>query len=107
VPVVVTNNSQTSAPLQVAAPAFSHYSGAAHAIASHYPGSALLGTSTAPAGFGPTNPATPMGIEVTGAPSNATLPVSFIDAVFSPAGASPDRHPAAGVATHGRGCHPG
>jgi uncharacterized protein (TIGR03437 family) len=88
--VVVTNNSQTSAPLnaqlQAAAPAFFLYSGTSNAIASHYPDYALVGTSNAPAhpndvlilwatGFGPTDPATPAGLVVTGAPSTATLPV--------------------------------
>jgi len=90
VPVVVTNNSQTSAPLnaqlQAAAPAFFLNSGTSNAIASHYPDYALVGTSNAPAhpndvlilwatGFGPTDPATPAGLVVTGAPSTATLPV--------------------------------
>jgi uncharacterized protein (TIGR03437 family) len=115
VSVVVTNNSQVSAPfsaqLATYSPAFFLYTGTSYAIVSHYPDYALVGNPSAipgtiaakpgdvlilwGTGFGPTNPPTPSGIEVTGAPAVAALPtitvggvaVIVISAVLSPGSA--------------------
>jgi uncharacterized protein (TIGR03437 family) len=115
VPVVVTNNGQVSAAfmaqLQTYAPAFFLYTGTDYAIAQRYPDNTLvgnpsvtLGTAAAQAGdvlilwatgFGPTNPPTPAGIVVSGAPGVLTLPavsvggvpVMVISAVLSPGSA--------------------
>ncbi|HUB81446.1 MAG TPA: FG-GAP-like repeat-containing protein [Bryobacteraceae bacterium] len=115
VSVVVTNNSQVSAAfnaqLSTYSPAFFLYTGTSYAIASHFPDYGLVGNPNAipgtiaahpgdvlilwTTGFGPTNPATPAGIVVTGAPAAATLPVvtvggmpvSVISAVLSPGSA--------------------
>jgi uncharacterized protein (TIGR03437 family) len=113
--VVVTNNGQVSAPftaqLQTYSPAFFLYTGTSYAIASHYPDYALVGNPSVVAGtivaqpgdililwatgFGPTNPATPAGIEVVAASSVAALPtitiggtpVTVLSAVISPGSA--------------------
>jgi uncharacterized protein (TIGR03437 family) len=115
VPVVVTNNGQPSAPfsaqLAAAAPAFFLYPGTSYAIAQHYPDYADVGNPNLisytvaahpgdvlilwATGFGATNPSTPAGVEVTGAPTVATaptitvggVPVSVINAVLSPGSA--------------------
>jgi uncharacterized protein (TIGR03437 family) len=114
VPVIVTNGQVSaafSAQLQTYAPAFFLYSGTAYAIAQIYPGNALVGdpsqisgtVAAAPGdvlifwttGFGPTSPATPAGIVVSGAPAVQTLPVvtvggtpvTVISAVLSPGSA--------------------
>jgi uncharacterized protein (TIGR03437 family) len=112
VPIVVTNNSQMSAPFnaQVAtySPAFLLYGGASYAIASHYPDYSFVGNpSTIPGtiaanpgdtlvlwgvGFGPTNPSIPAGTAVTGTPTvNGSVsvtvggaPVNVLYAVLSP-----------------------
>jgi len=91
VSVVVTNNGQQSAAftaqLQAVSPAFFLYNG--YAIASHYPDYALVGYAGAPAmagdivilwgtGFGPTNPYTPAGVVVSGAPAATAVPVITI-----------------------------
>ncbi|MDE3165531.1 MAG: SBBP repeat-containing protein [Acidobacteriota bacterium] len=93
--VVVTNNSQVSAPFRAPlvsyAPAFFLYGGTSYAIASRNPDYALLGNPSAvpgtiPAkpgdvlilwgtGFGPTNPPAPSGVTVTTALPVATAPV--------------------------------
>jgi len=93
--VVVTNNGSVSPPataqLQLFSPAFFQYSGTSYAIATRYPDNALLanpasvpGTVAAKpgdvvilwgTGFGATNPNTPAGVVVTGAPSVANPPV--------------------------------
>jgi len=95
VAVVVHNNGQVSAPvmaqMQTYAPAFFLYSGTNYAITSHYPDYGLVGNpavipGTVAAkpgdvlilwgtGFGPTNPAQPAGVEVSGAPVAVTAPV--------------------------------
>ena len=97
VPVVVTNNGQQSAAftaqLEAFSPAFFLYNG--YVIASHYPDYALMGNASAPAapgdililwgtGFGPTNPATPAGVVVTGAPAAATAPVITVGGMQVP-----------------------
>jgi uncharacterized protein (TIGR03437 family) len=115
VQVVVTNNGAVSAPfnaqLQTYAPAFFLYTGTSYAIASHYPDYALVGNPSVIAGtiaaqpgdvlilwatgFGPTDPATPAGIEVVAASSVATqptitiggVPVTVLSAVISPGSA--------------------
>lgn len=103
VAVVVTNNSQTSASfnaqLETASPAFFLYPGTSDPIASHFPDYGLVGTSSAPAhpgdvlilwatGFGLTNPPTPAGIVITGAPATATLPVITIGGAQVPVSAA-------------------
>jgi uncharacterized protein (TIGR03437 family) len=115
VPVVVTNNGQVSAAfmaqLQTYAPAFFLYTGTEYAIAQHYPDNALVGNPSLVSGtvaakpgdvlilwgtgFGPTNPPTPAGVVVSGAPGGSTLPavtvggvpVTVISAVLSPGSA--------------------
>jgi uncharacterized protein (TIGR03437 family) len=115
VPVVVMNNGQMStaftAQLQTYAPAFFLYTGTDYAIAQRYPDNALVGNpSVIPGtvaarsgdvlilwatGFGPSNPLTPAGIVVSGAPGVLTLPlvtvggvtVTVISAVLSPGSA--------------------
>ena len=115
VPVVVTNNGQMSAAftaqLQTYGPAFFLYAGTPYPIAQHYPDNALVGNpslipgtiATKPGdvltlwatGFGPTNPPTPAGIKVSGAPGVATLaavtvggvPATVISTVLSPGSA--------------------
>jgi uncharacterized protein (TIGR03437 family) len=97
VPVVVTNNGQVSAAftaqLQSAAPAF-FMSPTYNVYASVIPGYTAV-TSTAPAmpgdlavlwgtGFGPTNPHTPAGTIVTGAPATATFPVVTVGGMTVP-----------------------
>ena len=92
--VVVTNNGQTSAAvtaqMQAYGPAFFTYEG--YAIASSYPGYALVGNPSAPVhpgdvlilwgtGFGPTTPATPAGVVVTGAPLVSAAPVVTVGGV--------------------------
>jgi uncharacterized protein (TIGR03437 family) len=113
--VVVKNNGTASAAfpatLQPFAPAFFQYTLTPYAIATRYPDNALIGNpSVIPGtvaakpgdvlilwatGFGPTDPPTPAGIAVTGAPKAATLPsitvggvpVTTIYAVLSPGSA--------------------
>lgn len=113
--VVVTNNGAVSKPfvaqLQSFAPAFFQYTGTAFAIAERYPDYALVanpasisGTVAAKpgdililwgTGFGATDPTTPAGIAVTGAPAVAALPsvtvggvpVTVISGVLSPGSA--------------------
>jgi uncharacterized protein (TIGR03437 family) len=115
VPVVVTNSGQVSAAftaqLQTYGPAFFLYTGTSYAIASHFPDYGLVanpslipGTVAAKpgdvlilwaTGFGPTNPPTPAGIAVSGAPATATaptitvggVPVTTISSVLSPGSA--------------------
>jgi uncharacterized protein (TIGR03437 family) len=92
--VVVSNNgsisSASTAQLQTFAPAFFQYSGTPYAIATRYPDNALIANPGAIAGtvaakpndvlilwgtgFGPTNPAVPAGVVVTGAPAATTTP---------------------------------
>ena len=99
--VVVTNNSQVSTPfsaqLAAYAPAFFLYSGTSYAIVSHHPDyapvanpAAVPGTIAAHpgdililwgTGFGPTNPPTAAGVQVTGAPPVATLPTVTVGGV--------------------------
>ncbi len=99
--VVVTNNSQSSAPftaqIQPVAPAFFQYANTSYAIATRYPDNALIANpstvSSAVAakpgdvlilwatGFGPTNPITSAGSEVVGAPAVATLPAVTVGGV--------------------------
>lgn len=94
VPVVVTNNGQTSAAftaqLEAFSPAFFMYNG--YVIASHLPDYSLTGNASAPAapgdililwatGFGPTIPATPAGVVVTGAPAATTTAIITIGGV--------------------------
>jgi uncharacterized protein (TIGR03437 family) len=94
VSVVVTNNGAASAAataqLQAFAPAVFQYLPTSYAIATRYPDNALVANPSAIAGtvaaapgdvlilwatgFGPTNPATPAGQVVTGAPAVTTLP---------------------------------
>ncbi len=101
--VVVTNNSEASAPataqLQAFAPAFFMYLGTNYAIASRLPDYALLGNpsvipGTAPAkpgdvvtlwgtGFGATNPAVQAGTAVSGAPAVVTLPTVTVGGVVA------------------------
>ncbi len=101
VPVVVTNNGQVSsafsAQLQTYSPAFFVYSPTSYAIAQHYPDYALVGNPNAipgtiaahpgdvlilwATGFGPTSPATPAGIVVTGAPAVTMLPTVTVGGV--------------------------
>jgi uncharacterized protein (TIGR03437 family) len=88
--VVVTNNGAVSAPatvgLQAAAPAFFMDPGTSYAIASRLPTYSVVGTPSAPAnpgdtlvlwatGLGPTIPAAPAGVEVSGAPATTAVPV--------------------------------
>jgi uncharacterized protein (TIGR03437 family) len=115
VSVVVHNNGQTSsamtAQLQTYAPAFFLYSGTNYAITSHYPDYGLVGNpSVIPGtvaakpgdvlifwgtGFGPTNPPTPAGVEVSGSAPAATaptvtvggVPVTVLGAALSPGNA--------------------
>jgi uncharacterized protein (TIGR03437 family) len=94
VAVVVTNNGQPSAAftaqLEACSPAFFMYNG--YVIASHYPDYALMGNASAPAapgdililwgtGFGPTNPVTPAGVVVAGAPAATTTATITIGGV--------------------------
>ncbi|MDE3164731.1 MAG: VCBS repeat-containing protein [Acidobacteriota bacterium] len=99
--VVVTTNGTSSAAfaagMQAFAPALFLYSGTTFAIASRYPDYVLLGdpstiAGTVPAkpgdvlilwatGFGATNPPTPAGIAVTGAPSTAAAPTVMVGGV--------------------------
>jgi len=103
VAVVVTNNSQMSVPfnasLEAESPAFFLYPGTSNPIVSRFPDYGLVGTANAPAhpgdvlilwatGFGPTNPTTPAGIVVTGAPAAATKPVITIGTVQVPVSAA-------------------
>ena len=96
VQVVVDNNGMMSAPatapLQAYAPAFFMVPGTSYAIASKLPNYAAAGTPAAPAhagdmlvlwatGLGPTIPAAPAGVEVSGAPATATLPVLTVGGV--------------------------
>jgi uncharacterized protein (TIGR03437 family) len=89
VQVVVDNNGALSSPATVAlqkyAPAFFLDPGTDYAIASRLPDYALVGNLSAPAipgetlvlwatGFGPTIPAAPAGVEVSGAPATASAP---------------------------------
>jgi uncharacterized protein (TIGR03437 family) len=89
VPVVVDNNGALNAPATVAlqsyAPAFFMDPGTSYVIASRLPDYALVGNLSAPAipgeilvlwatGFGPTIPAAPAGVEVSGAPATASAP---------------------------------
>jgi len=89
VQVVVDNNGVLSAPASVAlrnyAPAFFLDPGTNYAIASRLPDYALVGNPSAPAipgetlvlwgtGFGPTTPAAPAGVAVSGAPATASAP---------------------------------
>ena len=95
--VVVTNNGSVSAPakaqLQSVAPAL-FMTPSYNAIASVIPGYTPV-TASAPAmpgdlvvlwgtGFGPTNPPTPAGTIVTGAPATATLPVVTVGGIDVP-----------------------
>jgi uncharacterized protein (TIGR03437 family) len=95
--VVVTNNGNVSAPatvqLQTVAPAF-FMSPSYNVYASVIPGYTAV-TSTAPAmpgnlvvlwgtGFGLTNPPTPAGTIVTGAPATATFPVVTVGGMTVP-----------------------
>jgi uncharacterized protein (TIGR03437 family) len=97
VAVVVTNNGQQSAAftaqLAACSPAFFLYGG--YAIASHYPDYALVGNASAPAspgdililwgtGFGPTTPAIPAGVVVTGAPAATITATITIGGVAVP-----------------------
>jgi uncharacterized protein (TIGR03437 family) len=96
VSVVVDNNGALSAPtsaqLQAAAPAFFLNLGTSYAVATSLPNYAVVGTPTAPAtpgqtlvlwatGFGPTTPPSPAGVEVSGAPATAALPVVTVGGV--------------------------
>jgi len=89
VQVVVNNNGALSAPatvvLQKYTPAFFMVPGTNYAIASRLPDYALVGNLSTPAipgetlvlwatGFGPTIPAAPAGVEVSGAPATASAP---------------------------------
>jgi len=94
VSVVVNNNgsvsSASTAQLQAFAPAFFQYGSTPYAIATRYPDNALIASPSAVqgtvaakpgdililwgTGFGATNPATPGGVVVTGAPAVVTPP---------------------------------
>ena len=96
--VVVTNNGSASPPataqLQAFSPAFFQYSGTNYAIATRHPDNALLGNPGAipgtvaakagdvlilwATGFGPTNPPTPAGVVVAGAPAATTPPTIIL-----------------------------
>jgi len=99
VSVVVDNNGALSAPataqMQTVAPAFFLNLGTNYAVATSLPNYTLEGTPSAPAhpggtlvlwatGFGPTNPPTPAGVEVSGAPATATLPVVTVGGMQAP-----------------------
>jgi len=96
VQVVVENNGLTSAPatvqLESYAPAFFWVPGTPYVIASRLPNYAAAGTPSAPAhagdtlvlwatGLGPTTPAAPAGIEVSGAPPTSTMPIVTVGGV--------------------------
>ena len=101
--VVVTNNGQVSsavpAQLQTYAPAFFVYGGNS-VVASHYPDYALIGNPAAVAGtvaakpgdvlilwatgLGPTSPATPAGVTVSGTAADATSPSTTVGGVQVP-----------------------
>jgi uncharacterized protein (TIGR03437 family) len=101
VSVVVANNGASSAPaaaqLQAVAPAFFQYPGTSYAVTSRLPDyaaladpSAVPGTAAARpgdlvvlwgTGFGATNPATPAGTAVSGAPAVVTAPTVTVGGV--------------------------
>lgn len=101
VDVIVTNNGMTSAPvraqLQSLAPAFFQYPGTSYAVASLLPDYAAAGNPAVipgtvavkagdavvlwGTGFGATNPATPAGMTVTGAPATVVVPAVVVGGV--------------------------